>query len=48
MARALFLFRLPEFDFAAADRAWLRTGAAAAFLCGVGAGLVHARFLGIL
>ena len=48
MARTLFLFRLPDFDFAAPEGAWLRAGAAVAFLCGVGAGLVHARLLGIL
>lgn len=47
MARALFLFRLPDLQFASPEGAWLRTGAAVAFLCGVGAGLAHARLLGI-
>lgn len=42
------LNRWPSFEAALGlDAKWLRRGAALAFLCGVVAGLVHARALGL-
>lgn len=49
MARALFLFRLPGFEFGAAPAvSRFKTAIAMGFAFGVAAGLVHARMIGLI
>ena len=49
MARALYLFRLPGFEFGATPAvARFKAAIAMGFVFGVAAGLVHARMLGLI
>jgi hypothetical protein len=49
MARALLMFRLPGFEFGPASTgSRFKTVLVMGFACGVAAGLVHARMIGLL